>query len=284
MKEGDRTIDIETTVDKEIPLTKTHAIKNAFVAFVSGENGWIGPKSVTATLTSLGNTTTRINFKITISSQEPAIISYDQTTHEENFKTTHPIVKLLLNNEQTDFGHNDLTNVQIEDALVEVDVKGVKDLRLENDFGVLDPKKPFMPFGNAPEVNSNFIVGNDEVFSRRLKEFTLDVEWKNIPADNLSLYFNAYGAGNKNQDFTANAAFKDGYNWEEKSKIVQLFNTSNAQSNTQWHFNNPGFPQKLPFLSLAQVSLVSYVYTGQTAVHRNSYSATPTTPYIATSI
>lgn len=284
MKEGDRTIDLEITVDKEIPLTKTHAIKNAFVAFVSGENGWIGPKSVTTTLTSLGNTTTRINFKITISSQEPAIINYNQPTHEENFKTTHPIVKLLLNNEQTDFGYNDLTNIQIEDALVEVDVKGVKDLRLENDFGLLDPKKPFMPFGNTPEANTNFMVLNDEVFSKRLKEFTLDVEWKNIPADNLGLYFNAYGSGNKNQDFTATAAFKDGYNWEEKSKIVQLFNTSNAQSNTQWHFQNPGFPQKLPLLILPQVSLVSYVYAGKSPAYQNIYSATLTTPYIATSI
>ena len=284
MKEGDRTIHLEITVDKEIPSSKARAIHNAFVAFITAENGWIGPKNVTATLTSLGDTATRINFRITISSQEPAIISYDQATHEENFKTAQPLLKLLLNNQQADLGYNDLTNVQIEDALVEVDVKGVKDLRLENDFGVLDPKKPFMPFGNAPEANSNFMVGNDEVFSKRLKEFTLDVEWKNIPADNLSLYFNAYGTGNKNQDFTATAAFKDGYNWEEKSKIIQLFNTSNAQSNTQWHFHNPSFPQKLPLLILPHVSFVSYVYAGQTAVHQKSYSATPTTPYIATSI
>src|SRR5690606_29306974 len=80
MKEGDRTIHLEITVDKEIPSSKARAIHNAFVAFITAENGWIGPKNVTATLTSLGDTATRINFRITISSQEPAIISYDQAT------------------------------------------------------------------------------------------------------------------------------------------------------------------------------------------------------------
>lgn len=284
MKEGDRMIHLEITVDKEIPSSQARAINNAFVAFITAEEGWIGPKSVTANFTALGAGATRLTMAIAISSQEPAIISYDRATHEENFITTQPVLKLLLNNEKIDFGYSDLTSVHIEDALIEVEVKGIKDLRLENDFGMLDSKKPFMPFGNAPEVNSNFMVGNDEAFSKRLKEFTLDVEWKNIPADDLGLYFSAYGTGYKNQYFTATAAFKDGYDWEEKSKIVQLFDTSNAQSDTQWQFHNPAYPQMLPLLIIAQVSLVSYVYAGQPTIQQNSYTAAPVKPYTAPSV
>jgi hypothetical protein len=82
------------------------------------------------------------------------------------------------------------------------------------------------------------------------------VEWKNIPDTNLADYYANYNeSGNGNTDFTAIAAFKDGYSWQEKYKSVQLFNASNAQSSTTWKFTNPAFPVIFPFIVLP------YIYT-----------------------
>ena len=127
------------------------------------------------------------------------------------------------------------SDVELVDATIEVQVTGIQDLQLENDFGTLNPKKSFTPFGPTPEKNANFTVGNDEAFSKRLKEFSLDVAWKNIPAATLSDYFTGYDGSNGNLDFTATPSFKDGYGWQEQSNAISLFNGADARQTVSGH-------------------------------------------------
>jgi hypothetical protein len=263
MKEGERTVRVDLTLDSGGAFGSTQTVPGLFKANLTGEKGWVGPKTISASISPQSNASSKLSMTLVIGKDEPAIIGYDAAVHGNNFKTSYPILQLLINDEKADFGYRDLAKCYVEDATLEVEVKGIKELQLENDFGALDSKKPFTPFGSTPEVNVNFTVGSEEAFSKRLKEFSFDVEWKNIPADDLGKYFDDYGSGNSNSHFTATAAFKDGYNWGEKSKIIQLFHTSNAQSNTSWSFYNSAFPEKCPVLFLPQVNLAAYAYPGQ---------------------
>ena len=72
---------------------------------------------------------------------------------------------------------------------------------MENDQGVIDPAKPFNPFGATPRFGSNFFIGSEEVFQKRLvpsddragrPALRLDVEWGELPAMSFRSYYNGY--------------------------------------------------------------------------------------------
>lgn len=264
MKEGDRTITVNLTLNNvEATAKNTLLTAGLFKVSITGEKGWIGPKAISVTATPINNTAYNLRFVLTVTKDEPAITAYDAAVHGSNFETLHPVLQVLINNEKADFGYKDLAAAEITDATIEVEAKGIKDLQLENDFGSLDAKKPFAPFGTTPEVNANFTVGSEEAFSKRLKEFSLDVEWKNIPSGKLDPYFDKYGSGYTNSHFTANAGFKDGFGWEEKSNKVNLFDADNAQKATTWKFTNPAFPVKYSILHFPYFNVTPYQYAGQ---------------------
>jgi len=263
MKEGDRTVKVKLTLRNLSANAKNDALTtNLFKISITGEKGWVGPKTISPVITSSDLKIFEATFSFNLTKDEPPVASYSPALHGGSFDTLHPILQVLLNNEKPDFGYQDLLNVELIDSTIEVQVTGVKDLQLENDFGSLNSKKPFTPFGPAPEVNATFSVGCEEAFSKRLKEFSFDVEWKNIPATNLAGYFTGYDGSNTNADFTATPAFKDGFNWQEKSGSVSLFNTANAQANTRWAFGNPAFPVKNPVLNIPNISVKPYVSSG----------------------
>lgn len=249
MKEGTRKVTVNLTVRNLDIASKNAALTaNLFKISITGEKGWIGPKLASAAVTSANNEIFNVAITFTVSKDEPAVIAYNKATHGSDFDTFHPILQLLVNNEKTDFGYSNLLNAELIDATIEVDVSAITSLVLENDFGTINPKKPFTPFGSLSDKNSNFYIQHEETFSKRLKEFSLEVDWKNIPDTDLANYYANYNqAGNGNTDFTAIAAFKDGYSWKEQHKTVQLFNSSNAQTSTTWKFTNPAFPIKYPF-------------------------------------
>ncbi len=252
MKEGDRMITVNLTVKYLNESSKNEALTaGIFKVSITGEKGWIGPKLTSTRITSVDNQLYKLTITFNISKDEPPVIAYNKASHGNNFDTIHPILQILINNEKSDFGYQDLLNAELIDALIEVEVAGITSLTLENDNGTLDPKKPFTPFGDLSDKNSNLYIQHEETFSKRLKEFSFNVEWKNIPDSNLANYFKNYNqSGNGNSDFTAIAAFKDGFSWKEQYHRVKLFNTSDAQVKTTWTFTNPAFPVLLPFFVL----------------------------------
>jgi hypothetical protein len=279
MKEGERMVNISLTVNN-LPTNANNErlINNLFEVSITGEKGWIGPKSITPVITSNDNVTYTISFSYLVGKDEPAVVAYNAAVHGADFDTVRPIIQVLINKEKADFGYNDLSAAEITDATIEVDVKDIKSLQLENDYGSLNAKKAFFPFGSSPETNANFYIGSDEAFSKRLKKFSVDVNWKNIPDSSLVNYFEGYPGSNNNSDFTASASFKDGYHWEEKAAPVNLFNGSNAQLATSWVFQNAAFPVKFPVIKIPYLKPISYVAKNQTLQQKISVNISQQVP------
>ncbi|WP_152969639.1 hypothetical protein [Pedobacter sp. Hv1] len=78
-----------------------------------------------------------------------------------------------------------------------VTVTGVKTFQLYNDFGPISAKNPYQPFGSIPLLNSNFIIGNNEIFSKQLSSFNMEIDWNNLPPSFLFYYltYNKYLVG-----------------------------------------------------------------------------------------
>ena len=90
--------------------------------------------------------------------------------------------------------------LEIADVVITVDVEGVTGLVLENDVGVLDPAKPFLPFGPIPKVGSSFLIGSAEVFGKPLTSVTLHTEWADLPSVNLTTHYAGYSSPPANNE------------------------------------------------------------------------------------
>lgn len=73
---------------------------------------------------------------------------------------------------------------------VEVAVKGIRTLRLQNDYGPLNGKKPFEPFGPSPLPGNSLYLAHPELSSKQLDSLTLTPQWMGAPADFRAHYEN----------------------------------------------------------------------------------------------
>jgi len=77
---------------------------------------------------------------------------------------------------------------------LKVQVDGLSStLRLQQDDRVLDPKKPFEPFGSRPAVGSKLYVHHPELVRSRLDSLRFDVEWMGLPDSLKDAYLNYPG-------------------------------------------------------------------------------------------
>jgi hypothetical protein len=71
-----------------------------------------------------------------------------------------------------------------------VAVEGLGDLQLQQDDRRLDPRKPFEPFGNQPNVGARLYVSHPELVRARLDMLRFDIEWMGQPASLANHYLN----------------------------------------------------------------------------------------------
>ncbi len=81
---------------------------------------------------------------------------------------------------------------------IDVSVSAMDNLQLYNDYGALTTKVAYPPFGPAPALGSNLIIGSQEVFSKPLTALAITLNWAVLPPD-FSLYYKIYNLYLNNQ-------------------------------------------------------------------------------------
>ncbi len=224
MKEGTRKVNLNLVINGNTE-TDISIFDNAFEAYITGEKGWIGPLGLTLETGKEGE----INLSFTINQAMPAIVDFSIKVHSSGFDVAEPVLQVMLKKDNTGNGYNLFKDIEINSLSIQVEVSGYKSLQLRNDLGNLDPKKAFMPFGPQPVTGSKWIVGCDEALSKSLSEISIDLNWKDAPANFSNRYAN-YTTGVDNPYFKAAASFEDGGDWTILNSPVQLFETTNASA------------------------------------------------------
>lgn len=103
---------------------------------------------------------------------------------------------------------------------LDVAVKGLKALTLQNDDANLNPRKPFEPFGNSPAVGSRLLLGHREIVDKKLDCLTFQFQWMKPPPD-LTAHYRHYGLNTI--DFTARVSVVDRYEPTELLAEAKLF-------------------------------------------------------------
>jgi hypothetical protein len=239
MKEGTRTVTVTLNLNNVEPTKLNNtSLAGAFEAFITGEKNWLGPYSLSPTLSA----DNELKFSFTIPESEKAIIDYDATIHGYYYTTQAPIIQVLLKTGKFNIGYNDFRNVTLQKAAITVDVSNITSLNLESDDGVLNAKKAFMPFGSQPTKDSRFMVGCAEALSKKLLEVKIKVKWKDAPA-NFATYYSGYGVDVNNSYFTATVSFKDSGGWE-KTSLENLFEPLTASSEHTFPFTKDSSPSR----------------------------------------
>ena len=75
---------------------------------------------------------------------------------------------------------------------IKVDVAGLLPSALESDDMMIDPKRPFEPFGTSPAPGSRLLLGHPEIVSKRIDRLKFKFQWMGAPASLADHYAN-YG-------------------------------------------------------------------------------------------
>ena len=170
---------------------------------------------------------------------------------------------------------------------INVTVSGVNNLLLYNDYGPVSAKAPFPLFGPAPLVNSNFIIGNNELFSKPLDNLQLQLNWDKLPAD-LADYYKEYNAWLNNDLAVLNkpkstgrkilewleTLFKNFFAW-----VLRLFGKKafNKKTSSCPPFNNTSFTVDLFALEKNQWKNINVSKAKELSVAGNALGYTPYT-------
>ena len=275
LKEGTRlvTLNIGIFSPREINLS-TDELVSAFDIYMSGEEEWLGPfnltkqSSVKKQETETGKYALKLNYKIT--KEEDPIVGFNNEILSGGFNTTSPVVRLILNESAGNKVFAQLEKATLSKLHIQVDVKELRTFTVENDLGVLDISKPFMPFGPIPVRGSNFYVGSKEAFTKNIKSFSLKAKWQGLPGHFKTHYANYHNFStvdtnnqttkvNSNLYFKANLKILSGKEWGH-SETVNLFNSSlgNPEKEIEIDFKTAGGNSAVkPPLRLSPLSSVA---------------------------
>lgn len=187
LQEGVRHITLEMTFLNAIKLTSIPAVKY----FLSTLNGWL---DVTDRIESSGFTkdgsgaVNGLNAVIKLKTTDSPIQAF-QKVNPDALDSPWPLLKLEFSS------FPNLAHPPVINGLsIKVTVDGIKTFQLFNDYGALSTKTPFQLFGPAPMVNSNFIIGSNEIFSKPFNSLVIELNWDQLPGDFAAYYerYNTY--------------------------------------------------------------------------------------------
>ncbi|MDB5908416.1 MAG: hypothetical protein JWP34_2530 [Massilia sp.] len=176
LEQGTRTITV--TFDLAGVEMPSGDLSTGVSCLLTTEKGWL---EVPAILTLDG---ARLYLGLSLSGADPAVTPYSAEVHGYTFATTLPLLMLKLRQDPASpYIYASLQDLVVSGCQLSVHVKRLKSLAVSNDFGPVDPSKPFQPYGAAPVRNSAWVVGSTEAFQKTLTTATLSLEWQVVPDD-----------------------------------------------------------------------------------------------------
>jgi hypothetical protein len=176
LAEGSRTITLNLTVaNTPTFLDKVDIPEQTITCLLTHAKGWIEKQPEFFGISRDG----RLQIVMELSGADPAVSPYVPKVHGFTFDTDLPVFMLKLKNDDTFyFLYNIYQDIEVLQAELNVAVSGLKTLRMSNDFGPVDPSKPFQPFGALPQEGNALVIGSKEVFQKNLTSASVNFSWQ----------------------------------------------------------------------------------------------------------
>ncbi|NVO10584.1 MAG: baseplate J/gp47 family protein [Bacteroidales bacterium] len=175
--------------------------------------------------------------KRTLFKDKKAIVKYNKEVLLDTINTEWPVEKIIISTEEiiNTYIYAHLKKLKIVKAEIKVEVTGVKNLTLQNDFSELKPSKPFLPFTNKPAIGSSFYIGSWEIFQKKPDSIDLNIKWDKLPTNLLGFqdYYKYYkdssdGSLRANSKFKVKISYLDSKEWVMVNDQTALFTDENG--------------------------------------------------------
>lgn len=204
LSEGDRNVVVQVNFANFSDVISQAALINNIDVYYSGAEGWVGPLDLSGVdLDIARNDGTPVNYitgvnnrlltlGVSLDAGLTAVTNYNKAVHGEQFDTTFPVFRFIVRTGTPD-GYKVYKNFsgQISAVDIKVGVKGMRNLIVESDTGVLNIQKPSYLFTTNPVAGSSCSIYNEEIFSKKWKHISVAIQWKNTP-DSFNELYRAY--------------------------------------------------------------------------------------------
>lgn len=217
LKEGKRVVRVKLNMSSTHGIAEDFLDENDFQLLFSGAEEWIAGRFLTEAEDEekgimITENTIQFNMEIPVSAKP--VVGYQEEVYKERLNTNSPVFKLLINQSDSKEIYKELTGQDIASITIDVEVKGIKDLTLQNETGLLDPSKPFEVFSAIPSIGSAFYIGSQEVFSKPLTKLEFEFDWQDRPS-NMAAHYEGYDSAPANDDFLVEFKALRGRAWNE---------------------------------------------------------------------
>ena len=205
----------------------------AFKISYTSENGW---SNVNNYLIHYPDDWTKgiISIKINLDKSYSSIIRFDREIHKKNISTNYPVFQFLLNTNNFYFPYSFLDGMEILRFNTSIKVANLKNISIFNDDGEINNNSEFEIFGPNPGLGSKLFVGNNEIFSKKIKKLSIGWDYTNLPIGfkNLKNYYKDYDYKIDDHSFKFNIEALVDFSFQKnlQTKLVyELFNTANEK-------------------------------------------------------
>lgn len=225
--------DIAHNTSKKAEDIAAKLFYQAFLVDVSTPEGWMRIKRWQVDSLAEWKANTAITLTAYLSIDDPPISACPPEVLTESYNTQWPLLRVCLNPDSGDYLYSFLHGLELETVTVDVEVAGMKNLQMSSDLGPLDASAPFMPFGPIPVRNANLIIGNAELFKKRLTALSFQLEWNRVPetAGGFAEYYRAYEQDINNESFQVRLSALSSYAFRPaEPKAQQVFHLFSASA------------------------------------------------------
>jgi len=189
---------------------------------LSTAEGWLDMKSVFVRRPPAEEVDGRAGLQIVLRlrPEDPPVAGCVEAIHGTQWRTQQPVFQLLLQPRAHLYAYSLLCDAMLEDVTVAVDVTGVRNVVIYNNYGRLDPSKPFAPFGPLPTLSSYLVLGAPETARKHLDSLTLNLQWGGLPQDDggFEAFYRAYGLHFQTESFVSSVALLHDGQWHSAGR------------------------------------------------------------------
>jgi hypothetical protein len=168
----------------------------------SGDDGWVAATDVRFLPPETWDQR-QLTLRVVLGKGDPAVSAYQEELHMAELKTDQPVFRVLLKGMQAYHPYTHLQFLDMEEVDIQVSVRDLRTHRLHSSSGPLDDSGPFELLGISPKKGSFLLIGNDEIFAKRMDSLQIGWEFYGLPFDEngSASYFEAYPYGIDNHSF-----------------------------------------------------------------------------------
>lgn len=207
----------------------------AFRLVYTTTEGWETVKNYSAKISDAEKSICTLTLFFELDAAEKAFDCYNNLVHTDALPTELPVLKVLLNPQVEHYAYSFLHAIQLNRITIQVNVKGFRTVKLQNNVGPLSPMAPFQPFGPQPAIGSFLDIKNSNIFNRYLKDFTLRVNWLELPVGpgGFKAYYEGYSRKIENDSFKINLSALSGGRYKPDGVTRQNFRLFHSRPYTE---------------------------------------------------